>query len=282
MRYLELPIRAEGSQDHARAELYLLDTPVEKIKIQKRPVVVICPGGGYHKLSYREGEPLAMQFLSQGYHACVLRYSIDPARFPTPLLELGEVMKLLHAHAEEWRVDGERIFVHGSSAGGHLAGMLGVFWNRDWLCEALRAEKTTLRPAGLLLSYPVITAMDPQGHLESFYQLLGDRFEEEKEAFSLERQVTEATPPCFLWHTAQDASVPVDNSLRMARALLEANVPVELHIFPEGPHGLSLASPLVERLDGSGVEESCQSWMELALAWLRRNCGQEDRKIEGE
>ena len=94
MKYLEIPIEVNGSVEDARLETYILDTPVEKIQIKKRPMIVICPGGGYEKLSYREGEPIAMQFLAKGYHACVLRYSVAPARYPVPLLELGQVMRI--------------------------------------------------------------------------------------------------------------------------------------------------------------------------------------------
>ena len=160
MRYLEIPIQVEGSLEYAKLETYLLDTPTEKIRIQKRPMVVICPGGGYEKLSYREGEPLAVHFLDQGYHACVLRYSVAPARFPTPLLELGEVMKLIRARAEEWQVDTDHILLHGASAGGHLIGMLGVFWKKEWLAKKLHTSADVLRPAGLMFSYPVVTSSE--------------------------------------------------------------------------------------------------------------------------
>lgn len=270
MKYLEIPLRTEGSLDYVRLETYILDTPEDKIKIRKRPMILICPGGGYEKLSYREGEPLAVHFLAQGYHACVLRYSVAPARYPVPLLELGEAMKLIHSRAEEWCVDVQRIFIHGASAGGHLACMLGAFWNQEWLAEALNTESDILRPAGILLSYPVITAREEEGHLPSFRNLLGDRYEEERMRYSLEELVTEYMPPVFLWHTAEDTTVPAMNSLRMAAALQNQGVPVELHIFPKGKHGLSLAGPLVERPDGSGVEECCQSWIELADSWIRR------------
>ena len=275
MRYLEIPVQVEGSMEYAKLETYLLDTPTEKIRIQKRPMVVICPGGGYEKLSYREGEPLAVHFLDQGYHACVLRYSVAPARFPTPLLELGEVMKLIRARAEEWQVDTDHILLHGASAGGHLIGMLGVFWKKEWLAKELHTSADVLRPAGLMFSYPVVTSSEPEGHLGSFCNLLGEDFEKEREHFSLEEQVTGDTPPSFIWHTATDETVPVENSFLLAMALKKAGVPVELHIFPEGPHGLSLASPLVERLDGSGVEEGCQCWIKLADAWMKRLCGRE-------
>lgn len=275
MKYLEIPVKVEGSMDYAKVNMYLLDTPMDKVKFTKRPMIIICPGGGYEKVSYREGEPLAMHFLNQGYHACVLHYSVSPARFPTPLLELGSVMKLLSEKAEEWQIDTEHIFLHGASAGGHLVGMLGVFWNQKWLGETLQVESEALRPAGVMLSYPVITSDEKLAHMGSFYNLLGERYEADKEKFSLENQVTKDTPPCFLWHTASDKTVPVENSFLMAMALKNAGVPVELHILPEGEHGLSLASSLVERPDGSGVNEACQCWINLASAWMARLCSKE-------
>lgn len=272
MKYLELPVKVEGSMDYAKVNLYLLDTPLDKVWFDKRPMIIICPGGGYEKVSYREGEPLAIHFLKEGYHACVLEYSVAPARFPTPLLELGSVMKLLHEKSEEWQIDTEHIFVHGASAGGHLAGMLGVFWNKTWFGETLGVQSEILRPAGVMLSYPVITSDETYSHMGSFINLLGERYQMEKENFSLEHQVSGQTPPCFLWHTASDKTVPVENSFLMAMALKNAGVPVELHVLPEGEHGLSLASDLVRRPDGSGYHEGCQCWIHLASAWMARLC----------
>lgn len=181
-------------------------------------------------------------------------------------------MKLIHEHAQDWHVDTDKIILHGASAGGHLVASLGVFWHQKWLGEMLKVAPETLRPAGLMLSYPVITSDAVTGHLPSFSNLLGDRYEEKLEEMSLEKQVTGETPPCFLWHTATDDAVPVENSLLMAMALRKAGVPVELHVFPDGEHGLSLASKLVERVDGSGVQEECQQWIGLADAWLSRLC----------
>lgn len=269
MLYKEIDIRIEGSMDDAKLETYILDTPADEMKIQKRPMVVICPGGGYRLTSHREGEPLAMHFLNQGYHACVLRYSVAPVRFPVPLIELAGTMKLIHEKAEEWRVNENCIIVQGSSAGGHLAGMLGAFWHKDSLARAAGTDIHTIRPAGLILSYPVIGTDEVMGHLPSFQNLLGEQFEQMKEKVSLEKQVTEHMPPCFLWHTASDGTVPVENSLLMAMALRKAGVEMELHIFPEGEHGLSLASHVVERKDGSGVNKMCQPWIYLADAWIK-------------
>lgn len=268
MLYKEIPIQTNGSAPDTKLVTYILDTPGEHIKIRKRPAVILCPGGGYELTSYREGEPLAMHFLSKGYHVGVLRYSICPARFPTALLELGIAMSLFHEHAEEWKVDTDHIIVQGSSAGGHLAGCLGVFWNRQFLTDILGISSSVLRPAGLILSYPVITADEAYAHMGSFQNLLGDEFYKEKENLSLEKQVGPHMPPCFIWHTFEDRTVPVENTLLLAMALKKAKVPAEIHIFQKGIHGLGLASELVEKPDGSGVQKECQCWVDLADVWL--------------
>lgn len=270
MKYTEIPIRVEGSDEHAKLMAYILDTPSENILTKKRPLVLICPGGAYEKLSYREGEPLAIHFMNQGYHACVLHYSLAPTRYPVQLLELATAMKIINEHAREWKIDTEHIVLQGSSAGAHLAGMLGVFWNQDWVSEAVKAEKIQLKPAGLMLSYPVITSEEKYRTKSSFKNLLGERFEKLKDEISLEKQVTKDTPPCFIWHTLEDKSVPVENAFLMVSALKKAGIPAELHVFPEGEHGLSLASPLVQREDGSGIQKQCQAWIGLADTWMER------------
>lgn len=268
MRYMEIPIQAEGSRDYVKLETYLLDTPVEKIMIKKRPMILICPGGGYEKLSYREGEPVAVRFLNQGYHACVLRYSVAPARYPAPLLEIARAMKMIYDNATEWQVDTEKIILTGFSAGAHLAALLGVFWNRKQLCGSLHVTAQELKPAGMILCYPVITSKKGLSHEGSFENLLGERLSELSEEVSIEKQVTKDTPPCFIWHTLDDHTVPVENSFLMVSALKRAGVPAELHIFPKGEHGLSLAGETVERADGSGINEQCGQWIRLALSWI--------------
>lgn len=129
MIYEEIPIREEGSAEYARLQVYIQDTPRDgSLKVKRRPLILICPGGAYMRTSYREGEPTALHFLSKGYHACVLRYSVAPVHFPTQVLEVGRSVKLIRDHAAEWNVDADRIVVQGSSAGGHLAASYGVFW----------------------------------------------------------------------------------------------------------------------------------------------------------
>lgn len=263
MIYKQFPIKTEGSLEYAKLTVYVLDTPGNSIqlKVEKRPMILLCPGGGYAFTSFREAEPLAMSFLSKGYHACVLDYSVSPARFPTQLQEVEQAMKIICDHSEEWKVDTENIYIHGASAGGHLACSYGAFWNKEYV-------KYHIKPAGIILSYPVITSNPEYAHMDSFYNLLGDTYENMKGIVSLENQITDTMPPTFVWHTDTDALVPVENSLLLAMALKRAGVSMELHIFPEGEHGLSLANYLVETTDGSGVNEYCACWIEYAHKWL--------------
>lgn len=277
MRLETVKLKEEGSLPDAHVVFYILDTPEEKLFVQKRPFVILCPGGGYERTSFREGEPIAMYFLGKGYHVAVLRYSTSPAVFPAALLELGRTMILIRENAEKWKVDAEQIFVQGCSAGGHLAGCLGTMWQEPFMGKKLGADPEMLRPAGLLLCYAVITSREGIAHEGSFRALLGGSYPEKKESLSLENAVTEYMPPSFLWHTFADATVPVENSLLMAQALHRSGVRTELHIFQEGAHGLGAADELSRRPDGSGVCAECQCWTELAFRWME-NIRREDRE----
>ena len=135
-------------------------------------------------------------------------------------------------------------------------------------CKSQKADE--IRPDGMILCYPVITSDPEYAHMPSFRNLLGDTVEEEAWNLSLDHQITDSMPPCFIWHTATDQTVPLPNSLLLAMALWKAGIPVELHVYPEGIHGLSLANELVECLDGRGVQEECTSWISLVDTWLDR------------
>ena len=127
-------IRAEGSGDQANLTTYLI-SPSEEICVKRRPLILICPGGGYCFVSDREAEMFALQWNAYGFHAAVLRYSIAPAVYPTALLELGKAMQMIKEHAKEWDVNPDQIILEGSSAGGHLAASFGMFWNRPFLAK---------------------------------------------------------------------------------------------------------------------------------------------------
>ena len=282
-------IRVEGSLPDARLVTYILDDAAN-IMIDTRPLVLICPGGGYGYTSDREAEIFAMQFLAMGYHAAVLRYSCAPARYPVALAELAKSVLLIRENAREWHVNPNQILVLGCSAGGHLAASLGVFWQEDFLAEALglgcdkcaqagfetsaaqaeskrQSAREMLRPDGMILCYPVITSGE-FAHKGSIENLLGDKLEELEAKMSLENQVTEQTPPAFIWHTFTDGSVPVENSLLFVSALRRAGVSTEFHMYPCGGHGLGLANRLSMSASGSGVQEECSSWISLVHTWI--------------
>ncbi len=263
------PLQKKGSLPGARLMTYIQEDS-EAMSIRKRPLILICPGGGYRYTSDRESEPIALQFLAMGYHAAVLRYSCAPAQYPTALLELAESMLLIRSKAEEWHVDTEKIVVQGCSAGGHLAACLGMFWDEAFLAQEMGLgdrDHALLRPAGMILCYPVITSGE-FAHRGSFQNLLGSREEELSEQLSLEKRVTEKTPRAFIWHTFADGSVPAENSLLLVGAMRRAGIPVEFHMYPVGGHGLALATRLTETSDGRHVQRECASWIGLAQTWL--------------
>lgn len=264
-------IQVSGSQKESKLCTYILDNSPE-IGIKKRPIILMCPGGGYCMTSDREGEILGMQFLSMGYHVAILRYSCAPSVYPTALLELAQAMKLIHEHAEEWHVEENNIIVQGASAGGHLAASLGVFWHEKWLADATGILCEQLKPAAMLLCYPVITS-GKYAHRGSFESLLNGQYTDEMlNKVSLEKQVTNDTPQAFIWHTYTDDCVPVQNSLLLIEAMKQYEIPVEFHMYPVGGHGLSTCNELTATPDGYGVQEECQSWLPLAKSWLKHIC----------
>lgn len=269
MIHKKIEIKARGMEAVGNLYTYFLDSSIEMRPNEKRPVILMCPGGGYEMTSDREAEPMAMQFLAMGYHVAVLRYSVCPVRYPAALLQVAESVLYLKEHADEYHIDPEKIVVQGCSAGGHLAANYGIAWNSPFLTKLMGMENDPerLRVAGLLLCYPVITSGE-KAHEESFRNLLGEQYEEKKEELSLENQVTPDTPPTFLWHTATDETVPVENSLYFFQACLQQGVSAELHIYPVGGHGLSLANEETCRANGIGVQKECQSWIGLAQTWL--------------
>ncbi len=257
----------EVREEKAVLETYFLDT-LQGNPGRKRPVLIICPGGGYEFLSDREAEPIAVRMNAAGFHACVLKYSVKPSVFPQALLELAQAVRLIRESAAQWNADPEKIIICGFSAGGHLACSLGKFWQEPWIAQELGGEKDLYRPNGLILSYPVVTA-GALAHEGSIQNITGGD-EKLRGKMSLEKQVTKDMPPVFLWHTYEDNAVPVENSILLAQALCREKIPMELHIYPHGAHGLSLASEETGMPDGTGgVEPHCQGWVDLAAQWVR-------------
>ena len=262
-----IDIRTENSE--AKLYTYILDNSPEMDSSRIRPMVIICPGGGYEFTSDREAEPVAIRLNAMGYHACVLRYSVRPATFPTALLELSMSVSLMRKNAEQWNIDKDKIIVAGFSAGGHLAASLGVFWKRSFLSEKLGISNEEIKPNGLLLGYPVITS-GPHAHEGSFVALLGEIHNELLHEVSLEKHVTPDTPPTFLWHTYMDDAVPIENSFLFANSLLKNKVSLEMHIYPKGIHGLSLGTEETKaRNHPETVQPEVSNWIEMAGRWIK-------------
>ena len=255
-------------EKYADLALFLLPASESLPHRAEKPLVLVCPGGAYSYCSDREAEPIAAKYLAAGFHAAVLRYHCAPAVFPTALLELAWSVKTIRKFAKQWHVNPDAVFVCGFSAGGHLAASLGTLWNETFLQKALGNGEWM--PNGQILGYPVIT-MGEYTHQGSRENLIGGRMSDEMtHLLSLEERVDEHTVPTFLWHTAEDGAVPVQNSLMYAAALASHHVPFELHVFENGAHGLSTCEDITSDLGNETVHDN-QSWVDMSIRFIRRH-----------
>ena len=223
-------------------------------------VIVVFPGGGYGGHADHEGKPVAEWLNGLGITAVVLKYRLAPdSRHPAMLDDAARAIRTVRANAGAWNVDPNRVGVVGFSAGGHLASTIATHFDAGRPEAVDVVERFSSRPDRAILIYPVISLVAPYTHGGSKRNLLGpDPAPGLAENLSNELQVTSETPPTFLAHTTKDVAVPPENSLYFALALRKANVPVELHLFEEGRHGLGLGQP------GFAFSE----WPQLCARWL--------------
>lgn len=200
--------------------------------------MIICPGGGYQHLAEHEGSVYAQWLNDHGISCFVLKYRLGPDyHHPSMLQDVSRAMRTVRAHAAEWNINPDRIGIMGSSAGGHLASTLLTHFDAGNTNATDKIEQQSSRPNLGILCYPVIT-MGSYTHRGSKSNLIGlDASEAMVDALSNEKHVTKDTPPVFLWHTFEDKTVAVENSMQFAEALRKANVPFDLHIYQKGPHG---------------------------------------------
>lgn len=224
---------------------------------KKRPVILVIPGGGYGSVCIdTEGYPIAEKFDDMGFQTFVLTYRVTC--YPEPQLDALRAIRLIRRHAEEWGADPDHIAVCGFSAGGHLAGCCGTLFQDLDAKDGDEADHFSQRPDAMILSYPVITFRRTQ-YIATGTRLLKDRFEEMRDELSLENHVLSDTPPAYIWATATDQLVPYENSVLFAQAMWEKGNKCELHIFPDGPHGMATG---YERRD-------LKLWMEQAKEFLK-------------
>ena len=228
--------------------------------------VVVCPGGGYARLAMANEAAGAVRALQPlGVSVFVLKYRLAEFGYPAPLQDILRAVRLVRARAGEFGVRPDRIGVFGASAGGHLAAAAATLFDAEEGHSGAAIDATSARPDFVALLYPVITMRDPFVHADSRRNLLGATPTETLlDRMSIETRVRADMPPVFLVHTAEDTSVPIENSVRLVEALRGAGVSVEAHFYERGRHGFGMAGDLGTT---SGWVARWTDWMR-AHGWL--------------
>lgn len=227
---------------------------------QNGTAVVVCPGGGYRRLAIdKEGADIAAWLKGSGVTVFVLKYRVPQFGHPAPLQDVLRAVRLVRRDARTWGLDPAKIGVLGFSAGGHLAGSAATLYDDPAGRTGAEIDSVSARPDFHVLVYPVITLSGPYAHNGSREYLLGKTPAPALvESLSLQNRVTAATPPAFLVHGGNDASVPVENSVMYYLALRRAGVAAELHAYQNGAHGVGI-------LPGNGPisdwPRRCEEWM---------------------
>lgn len=256
-------VRFDEKDESAFLEVYIAD----KVGDFVRNAILVIPGGGYKEVcADREGEPIAQAFIPYGYNAFVLHYTVGEKPFPSHLIQASKAIKHIKDNAERYNINPEKVFAVGFSAGGHLTATLGTMWHREEIYNEIDMPKGYNKPAGMMLIYPVIS---PEYHVVSFDNLLMDGKDsaEKRKNCSIENCVDEKSSPAYIVHTSNDQVVDVRNSLALADSLAEQGIKFELHIYPDGPHGVALGNEITR----CGVDKWCNpaiaKWVENAVYW---------------
>lgn len=273
-------------------------------EVGKRPAVIVLAGGSFMYKSERESEPIALKFASMGYQAFVLNYTTytegnkrpdysapfiakDHTQFPTQLKEIAEAFHVIHENAEAWHVDTDKIGLAGFSAGGFHTAMYGTSWHRPLVTDLVDYPVEELKPAFMILSYALTDVLFGRDYEEvkKYLPLLDDGTskylkaimtanfggtevsKETIDAYSPIQHIDENTPPAFIWATFEDTTVPVQESITFAKAMVDEKVPCELHIFEKGGHGLATAVNATARSENE-TNVAAGEWLNLAEKWL--------------
>lgn len=232
----------------------------------ERPVgtaVLYAPGGGYARVAAGvNGGEITRWLNGLGITVFLLKYRHAEYGAPAPLQDALRAMRLVRSRAAEWGLRPDRIGMIGGSAGAHVAASAGTLFAADEGRTGAALDQVSGRPDFLILVFPVITMQDPHAHGPSRRSLLGGSpSAEARSRWSVDEQVSARTPPTFLVHSAEDKVAVVENSLLFYAAMRRAGAPIELHLFPHGPHG----SGMDPRLG------TVASWPRLGESWLRAN-----------
>lgn len=249
--------------DHPEATLegYILDCEIKYGQNTARPAVIVCPGGGYVYCSPREGEPVALRYAAKGFHAFVLRYSVQyDAKEFAPWKEISWAIGYIREHAQQWHIDPEKIVTCGFSAGGHVAFAAGLVGQH--------------KPNAMILNYPAVTMPNMPGVNFMIKLLTGkENVTDEDAAYvSLLNHVTKEAPPVFLAATAEDMLTNF-GALPVAQKYAQLGLGYELHIFQHGPHGYSLADETTADGSSQMLNPAYAKWLDMSADWLKRIFG---------
>lgn len=222
---------------------YIADNSPEMKKLDTRPAMLVLPGGGYRFCSDREAEPVALEYLAKGFNAFILRYSLnEKAKFPTPLNDATAALKYIRKNAKKYNINPKMVAVIGFSAGGHLAAALSTMSDE--------------KPDACVLGYPCI--IDNLGHVLA------------NPVPSLEKMITDKTPPTFIFAATDDQCVPIIHSLAYATSLDANKIPFEMHMFQKGGHGFSTGDKIVfEKDEWYNNAKETNYWVKRSVDWLR-------------
>ena len=231
-----------------------------------RPAVLVIPGGGYAHVSRREAEPIAFNFMAEGYSAFTLEYTVSPnGSYPTQLLEACMAMAYIRENAPEFEIKVDKVLAIGFSAGGHLAASLQCLYNAEVVNEYLGDKAKLCRPDAVVLGYGVLTYQKkaPCGSIKRVSN--GD--EELMQYLSLDKRVHKKVCPAFLFATNEDTTVPMENTLNYALSLRKKKIPFELRIYEKGIHGFSTATG-ISCSNARQLLPRASAWIKDCIAWL--------------
>lgn len=228
--------------------------------------VIYAAGGGYVRVAVgANGGEITRWLNSIGVTVFVLKYRNAEYGQPAPLRDALRAVRMVRSRAEEWGVKPTSIGVLGGSAGGHLAASAGTMFDAPEGQTGAELDRVSARPDFIVLIFPVITMLDPFAHATSRRGLLGEHPSETlQQRWSVDQQVTAKTSPTFLVHSSEDSTVVVENSVLFYQAMRRAKAPIELHLYPKGPHGSGMAPSLGPTAEWPRL---CESWMRFN-GWL--------------
>lgn len=232
-----------------------------------RPAMLVIPGGGYVVVSQREGWPVALTFFGAGYETFTLEYDVAPVSYPAQIEQAAMAMAYIRRNAQAFGILPDKVAAIGFSAGGHLLGCISAIWDDPAIAAVLGDACAAARPDASVYGYPVVTAGECE-HEESFENFC--RKAVKAETYSIERRVRPECSPAFIWANTPDSVVPVQNALCLYEAYLQAGVPVELHIFRDGWHGMTVCTEETE--PSVPIRPECayvRPWVDLCRNFLK-------------